>query len=120
MWEHKTQGVNYDRYRPSYPSSIVSLVNPEPERRSAYLDVATGTGQLLFKLYDKFERAFGVDASEQMTQVSAAKATEINQREGRSIDVQRKDCLHVHEVVAEDSRFDLVTVGEALHWFPID
>jgi ubiquinone/menaquinone biosynthesis C-methylase UbiE len=54
----------------------------ENGKNGAYLDVATGTGQLLFNLYNKFERSFGVDMSEQMVQVSSAKAREINLKEG--------------------------------------
>lgn len=54
LWEHKTQGVNYDRYRPYYPSDLTTKVLPTSGSSSAYLDVATGTGQLLFSLYNKF------------------------------------------------------------------
>lgn len=122
LWEHKTQGINYDRYRPYYPSDLTSKVLPASGSGSSYLDVATGTGQLLFSLYNRFENSFGVDLSEQMVEVSSAKAKEINKRENndKKISVARKDCLHIHEVVPEDQKFDLITVGEALHWFNID
>jgi ubiquinone/menaquinone biosynthesis C-methylase UbiE len=43
---------------------------PESGQNRAYLDVATGTGQLLFKLYNRFDKSFGVDLSEQMVKVS--------------------------------------------------
>lgn len=74
LWEHKTQGVNYDRYRPYYPAELAAKALPSSGSGSAYLDVATGTGQLLFRLYDKFQESYGVDLSEQMVQVSSAKA----------------------------------------------
>jgi ubiquinone/menaquinone biosynthesis C-methylase UbiE len=78
LWGYKTQGINYDRYRPQYPTDLINKVASESGKKPAYLDVATGTGQLLFHLYSKFEMSFGVDMSEQMVQVSSAKAREIN------------------------------------------
>jgi ubiquinone/menaquinone biosynthesis C-methylase UbiE len=70
LWEHNTQGINYDRYRPYYPTGLTNKVVPESGQNRAYLDVATGTGQLLFKLYNRFDKSFGVDLSEQMVKVS--------------------------------------------------
>ncbi len=87
-----------------------------------FLDVATGTGQILFKLCEKFGKSLGADISQQMVEVSMAKAKEFNQRNGEShqVSVVLKDCLHIHEEIDSNEKFDLVTVGEALHWFQID
>jgi ubiquinone/menaquinone biosynthesis C-methylase UbiE len=44
----KTQGINYDAFRPKYPASLfLNTLNKLP-KKNKYLDVAMGTGQLLF------------------------------------------------------------------------
>jgi hypothetical protein len=46
----KTQGANYDAFRPKYPAHLlIKTLNKIPSKQK-YLDVAMGTGQLLFVL----------------------------------------------------------------------
>jgi ubiquinone/menaquinone biosynthesis C-methylase UbiE len=43
-----TQGKKYDLYRPRYPKKLLSTLIERVKHRNRYLDVATGTGQILF------------------------------------------------------------------------
>jgi 2-polyprenyl-3-methyl-5-hydroxy-6-metoxy-1,4-benzoquinol methylase len=71
-----------------------------------------GTGQLLLPLAPAFQHAEAVDLSEKMVGVCRRK-------------VQEQGLLHV-DVRCEDfmtsaatNHYDLITIGEALHWFPV-
>jgi ubiquinone/menaquinone biosynthesis C-methylase UbiE len=50
-----TQGVNYDKFRPRYPDSFVQKCLTTIKNKNKYLDVATGTGQLLFAFAPSFQ-----------------------------------------------------------------
>ena len=43
-----TQGINYDKFRPRYPKQLISKCLNTLKNKNRYLDIATGTGQLLF------------------------------------------------------------------------
>jgi ubiquinone/menaquinone biosynthesis C-methylase UbiE len=68
-----TQGVNYDKFRPRYPSSFIQKCLSSIKHRNKYLDIATGTGQLLFAFAPHFQYSKGIDISKNMIE-SAAKA----------------------------------------------
>lgn len=44
----KTQGANYDKFRPRYPKSLIEKALTTTKNKGKYLDIATGTGYLLF------------------------------------------------------------------------
>lgn len=48
LFGYETQGKKYDIYRPKYPTSILSNLIQKVKGKHRYLDVATGTGQILF------------------------------------------------------------------------
>jgi len=62
----KTQGINYDKFRPRYPSCFLERCLALTAHKNRYLDVATGTGQLLFALAPHFRKNRGVDISKNM------------------------------------------------------
>jgi hypothetical protein len=47
LFGYKSQGMNYERYRPKYPSSMLDHLTAQLKGKARYLDVATGTGQIL-------------------------------------------------------------------------
>ena len=59
----KTQGQNYEQHRPEYPSQIIDSIHTNLKGNDKYLDVATGTGQILFKLAPLFTTSIGTDIS---------------------------------------------------------
>lgn len=114
----KTQGINYELFRPKYlPELLDKCIDGLPHRRN-YMDVATGTGQVLFPHCEKFSgTSIGSDISDNMLKVASQRAEEVKARTGLNIQILKQDCLTPPQ---EGLKFDLITVGEAIHWFDVD
>jgi len=98
----------YAKHRPRYPDSLFEfLASLAPEQGSAW-DCATGNGQAAIALSEYFPTVVATDASQ--SQIDAAiPHTAVDYR----------------VALAESSRLpdacmDLITVGQALHWFDQD
>ena len=113
LFGFKSQGVHYDAFRPKYPKSQLLHSLSKLKRKSKYLDIATGTGKILFELAPYFERTVGQDLSEKMIGVCRQKCAEPPYSE-LNIEIEQGDFM---ERKAEE--FDLITIGQALHWFPV-
>ena len=61
-----TQGKNYGKFRPIYPECLYNYTLDKIKGRNLYLDVAMGTGQLLFKIAPHFNKSVGIDISDKM------------------------------------------------------
>ena len=62
-----TQGAHYEQFRPKYPLTLIGECLKNLPKKDNFLDVATGTGQLLFPLAADFkERRIGTDISDKM------------------------------------------------------
>lgn len=48
LFGYQNQGVKYDIYRPRYPPDMLNKALSKVKGRNRYIDVATGTGQILF------------------------------------------------------------------------
>jgi ubiquinone/menaquinone biosynthesis C-methylase UbiE len=95
----------YAERRPHYPRQLFTwLAALAPQRELAW-DCATGSGQAAVGLADHFERVIATDASE--AQIAAAVAHP---------DIEYRVAPAASSGLASDSA-DLVTVGQALHWF---
>jgi len=57
LFGYDTQGKKYDTYRPKYPSEMLNKVLSKVKGRNRYLDIATGTGQILFELAHNFKHS---------------------------------------------------------------
>jgi ubiquinone/menaquinone biosynthesis C-methylase UbiE len=98
---------SYAEYRPSYPDALFSfLIDCLPGRQLAW-DCATGNGQVAWALTRYFENVIASDASE--AQILAAAANP-----GIEFRVGRAEASGL-----DDNSVDLITVGQALHWFDI-
>lgn len=99
---------SYAKYRPTYPVELFHyLAGISPARDRAW-DCATGSGQVAVALADTFTFVSATDAS--ATQIEAAHA---HPRVEYTVAPAEDSGL------ASDS-FDLVTVGQAFHWFDAD
>jgi SAM-dependent methyltransferase len=99
-----TQSAGYARHRPRYPRELFEYLGGLGGRRCAW-DCATGTGQAAVALAEFFEQVIATDASR--TQVAAAAV---------------HPAVSYRVAIAEESGLpagsvDLITVGQALHWF---
>ncbi len=96
---------NYARYRPQYPAELFAAIRthcPEPELA---LDCATGNGQLAVDLAAFCKRVIATDASAEQI-AAAAQHPRVRYRVATA-----------EETGLSDKSVDLLTVGQALHWF---
>ncbi len=99
------QAAQYARYRLSYPPELYAWLLPQVPNRLRAWDCATGNGQVATVLADYFR---DVEA----TDLSASQLAEAEERPN----------IHYQVATAEhtpfpDDYFDLITVGQAVHWF---
>jgi len=99
--------ATYAAYRPKYPAGLYDwLAELAPGREQAW-DVGTGNGQVAVGLAAHFARVTATDPSAE--QLANA---ELHER----ISYRRT----TYDSGLRDASVDLVTVGQALHWFALD
>lgn len=98
------QSEGYARHRPRYPRELFAFLAGLGGRNLAW-DCATGNGQAAIALAGHFERVIATDASS--AQIDAAVA-----QPGVTYRVATAEASGL-----ETDSVDLVTVGQALHWF---
>lgn len=83
---------------------------------SHILDVATGTGDVAFHLYERFapQSLVGIDLSEGMLNIARRKLAQADEASRRSIRFEQGNCL---DLQFDDSTFDLVTVAYGVRNF---
>jgi SAM-dependent methyltransferase len=97
--------ADYATFRPRYPAALFeALAAHSPARRVAW-DCGTGTGQVATTLARDFDRVIATDASR--VQIESA---EPNERVEYRIAMAEASGL-------ADRSVDIVTVGQAIHWF---
>lgn len=100
-----TASDKYAQFRPTYPPELYSFLLQLCENRTKAWDCGTGNGQVAGELANFFEQVYATDIS--INQLSHA---------------IQKENIHYSKQAAEktsfpDDTFDLVTVGQAVHWF---
>jgi len=98
----------YKQYRPHYPGKLFQFIVSKVKARNWAWDCATGNGQVAQVLSAYFNKVIATDASKK----------QLNEAEY---------IPNVHFVKAKaeetglpDDSMDLITVGQALHWFNMD
>ena len=76
LFGFETQGIKYDQYRPRYPLNFLTDPLKKLKHRRRYLDIATGTGQILFQIASNFEHSKGIDYSGKMVSTCEGKLKE--------------------------------------------
>lgn len=97
----------YAAFRPAYPDELYDFLFEYVKGRSCAWDCATGNGQAARYLAKFFDKVFATDISRQQLDHAF-----------------RADNIFYSVSPAEktgfaDNQFDLITVGQALHWFDI-
>ena len=118
LFEQASHAQLYSKYRPTYPSEIMSTICSYIKKRGSgfglVVDVACGSGQSSFHLLDHFERCTGVDISEAQVNEARKKAADYD---------ASRITFHVGDSsglpVASES-VDLVGCGQAWHWLETD
>ncbi len=97
----------YAQYRIDYPDELYAFIMADvPDKQTAW-DCATGNGQVAAALADRFTQVEATDISE--TQLILA-----TQRPNIHYQVSRAE-----QTPFADQTFDLITVGQAVHWFDV-
>ncbi|WP_422360968.1 class I SAM-dependent methyltransferase [Reichenbachiella sp.] len=102
------QSHDYKKHRPIYPIELYKEILQPILNYERCWDCATGNGQAAQVLSAHFERVEATDISENQL----AQAPKLN---NVSYSVQRAE-----ETNFPDNHFDLITVGQAIHWFDFD
>lgn len=102
---------DYSRYRPSYPAEVVRLLERECglTAESAIADIGCGTGLLAKLFLDAGHRVTGVEPNKEMRDAGAqflADDPKFTNIDGRA-----------EQTGLADASVDLVTAGQAFHWF---
>ncbi|MGI4875014.1 MAG: class I SAM-dependent methyltransferase [Janthinobacterium lividum] len=100
-----TQSALYARYRIAYPPELYDWLWPQVPDWACAWDCATGNGQVAAVLAGRFTQVEATDLSAQ--QLAQAPALS---------NVQYQVASAEHTPFADQS-FDLITVGQAVHWF---
>ena len=80
------------------------------------LDVATGTGDVAFRLYERFSpsRLVGIDLSNGMLDIARRKLASMDQKARDTISFKQDNCL---QLSMDDKQFDVVTVAYGVRNF---
>ena len=99
------QAADYAKFRPHYPKGLFDyLATLTPERNLAW-DVGCGNGQATTALAEYFYRVIGTDPSEAQLKSAVAHP---------KVEYRRSAAEHSG---LEDFSANLITVGQAFHWF---
>lgn len=98
----------YASFRPTYPEDLYAFIFRHVTTKDTAWDCATGNGQVASYLANYFDKVYATDISLQQLQQAPAH---------ESITY----AISPAETTAfPDNHFDLITVGQALHWFNRD
>ncbi len=103
----------YERYRPSYPQAVLSYLNDEGLTPGHVIaDVGSGTGLLSRLFLGNGNRVYGVEPNRQM-RIAAEAALGSS---GLFVSVDGR----AEATGLPDGSVDLVTAGQAFHWFDVE
>ncbi|NND05026.1 MAG: class I SAM-dependent methyltransferase [Saprospiraceae bacterium] len=96
---------HYKTFRPSYPSALYHDVLSFTSGRKCCWDCATGNGQVAVEMAKHFQSVCATDISRHQL-LQSPTLSNIHYVQGRA-----------EKTAFDDASFDLITVGQALHWF---
>ena len=99
------QAATYAQFRPVFPPELFGFLLEKTTGRAAAWDVGTGNGQVANVLAGPFQKVVATDISE--AQLAHAVA-----RENIEYRLERAE-----KTASPDQFFDLITIGQAIHWF---
>ncbi len=97
----------YATFRPTYPDALYQFIFNHLQSRARAWDCATGNGQVAQYLSPHFDHVFATDISQQQLDNAF-------QAENILYSIQPAEKTNF-----PDQTFDLITVGQALHWFDL-
>ncbi len=102
------QAKTYQKYRPRYPQALYDeLLSLTPKRQSCW-DCGTGNGQVAIELAKYFEQVYATDISQKQLDQAATRPNIVYKME------------RAENTSFPPQTFDLITVGQATHWFDFE
>ncbi len=101
------QSANYAKFRPGYPKDFYQFLINQIDNKDKLWDCACGNGQVAIELVDEFKQIY---------------ATDININQLKNAFKHHKisyQLMPAEKTGFANDFFDLVCVGQALHWFDI-
>jgi ubiquinone/menaquinone biosynthesis C-methylase UbiE len=98
----------YKKYRPTYPQRLYDEILKITAGRNECWDCGTGNGQVATELARYFKKVYATD-------ISAKQINNAGKRDNIVYKIERAE-----KTTFCDSKFDLITVAQAIHWFDTD
>lgn len=101
----------YSQYRPGYPHDILDVLKTETgfDQNTIVADIGSGTGILSTLFLQNGNTVYGVEPNDEMRSLAEQNLT----TSSRFVSVRGT----AENTTLQDSIIDLITVGQALHWF---
>lgn len=103
-----TQSTGYARFRPGYPPQLLEYICMQCKNFESAWDCATGNGQIAAALADRFWQVEATDISENQLKNAIWKQN------------TRYHLAPAEAALFLPESFDLITVGQATHWFDLE
>ncbi|MHA1986813.1 MAG: class I SAM-dependent methyltransferase [Promethearchaeota archaeon] len=105
---------NYSKYRPNYPPKIIDFLTEKKilSKQSIIADVGSGTGILSEIFLKNGNKVFGVEPNSEMRRAAERFLRDYPNFVSISSSAENTSLLS-HSI-------DLITVGQAFHWFDVD
>jgi len=114
----KDQIKYYDILRPKYTQEIFHDIISSTKQYDNYLDIACGTGQLLIPLAKSFKRVTGLDVSPAQIEKAKENIEKLPEEYDKTkFNLLVSDIYDLNKKLEESISFDLITIGQAFHWF---
>jgi len=101
------ESAKYNEFRPSYPQELFSYLFSLTQNHNRAWDCATGSGQSAIGLAKHYNEVIATDASQNQIDAALAQKNVVYQVES------------VEQSSLKTNAVDLITVGQALHWFDL-
>ena len=102
-----TQSKSYAAFRPTYPKTLYDFIMKHVKQHDVAWDCACGNGQVAKDLAERFDKVYATDHSANQVANAVKKGNIVY-----SVSPAEKTSFNDHQ-------FDLITVGQAIHWFDI-
>jgi ubiquinone/menaquinone biosynthesis C-methylase UbiE len=112
---YEKQSESYDAFRPKYPNDLISKLASLTLNKKVALDVGTGTGILAYPLSSVFDKVVAIDSSEKQLKIPQEKYSHISK-----LIFKIGDAHKLIDSFDKNEKVDLITVGQAFHWFDKD
>ncbi len=99
--------ASYKKFRPKYPEELYEWMWSLSDRKDCAWDVATGNGQVAAKLAGQYKEVWATD-------ISTAQLSLAPQLSNIHYKIERAEKTSFPETM-----FDMITVGQAIHWFDL-